>query len=364
MKRINIILISLALLLFSLGCAVEQLYLDFYINSQSDALSTPAGADDTPIEFTIQPGASVAEVSGNLKAKRLINDTELFRRYVQYKGIDATIQAGTYTLRKTMTIPEIAAVLQKASAPEQQVTIPEGKRLEEVAVIIAEQTSITEEDFLRFVQTGWSTSDLTNDYTFLSAIPVTGSLEGFLFPDTYRLPIDATAIDLVDRMLQDFDRLVTQDMYDGFTQYGLSLYEGITLASIVEREAVLDEERATIAGVYHNRLRDGWFLSACPTVQYAMGFRPDEETWWKRQLYFVDLELDSPYNTYRNLGLPPAPIASPGIKSIAATAQPAETHYFFFMVDCSKNDSSHLFAANEDEHMANFNRCGGVISSP
>ena len=364
MKRSKILVICLCLLVFTMGCALEQLYLEFYMDSQADALRTPMSSDDTPIEFIIQPGASVAEIAGNLKANHLINDTELFRRYVQYKALDATIQAGTYTLRKSMTIPEIASTLQKAASPEQQVTIPEGKRLEEVSVIIAEQTTITADEFLRFVQTGWSVTDLSTEFPFLSAVPITNTLEGFLTPDTYRLPLDATARDLVDRMLENFDLHVTPDIVEGFAQHGLSLYEGIVLASIVEREAVLDEERPIIAGVYHNRLRDGWFLSACPTVQYALGFRPDEDTWWKRQLYFVDLDLVSPYNTYRNLGLPPTPIASPGIKAITAAANPAETQYFFFMVDCSKNDSSHVFATNENEHLANFNRCGGVISSP
>jgi UPF0755 protein len=364
MKRLNVLILSICLLAVSLGCALEQVYLEFYMDSQAEALRTPAGNDDTPVEFIIQAGASVAEIAGNLKAKHLIRDTELFRRYVQYKGIDATIQAGTYSLHQSMTIPEIAATLQKAASPEQQVTIPEGKRLEEVSVIVAEQTNITADEFLRFAQTGWSTTDLSTQFPFLSAVPVTNTLEGFLTPDTYRLPLDATALDLVDRMLENFERHVTPEIVDGFSQRGLSLYEGIILASIVEREAVLDEERAVIAGVYHNRLRDGWFLSACPTVQYALGFRADENTWWKRQLFFVDLELDSPYNTYRNLGLPPTPIASPGLKAITATAQPAETHYYFFMVDCTKNDSSHLFATTEDEHLANFNRCGGVYTSP
>ena len=364
MHRRKILIICFSLLVLTMGCSLEQLYLEFYIDSQSDALRTPAGSDNTPIEFIIQPGASVAEIAGNLKANQLISDTELFRRYVQYKAIDSTIQAGTYTLRKSMTIPEIAATLQKAASPEQQITIPEGKRLEEVSVIVAEQTTITEDEFLRFAQTGWSTTDLVTEFPFLSAVPVTNSLEGFLTPDTYRLPMDATARDLVDRMLENFNRHVTPEVVDGFAQKGLSLYEGIVLASIVEREAVRDDERAIIAGVYHNRLRDGWFLSACPTVQYALGFRPDEASWWKKQLFFVDLELESPYNTYRNLGLPPTPIASPGVKAINATAYPAETEFFFFMVDCSKDDSSHVFAINEDEHLANFNRCGGVITSP
>ncbi len=355
------LLIVLAIFI-SLGCSAEDLYLSFYIESNADALAQAAGSDDAEQTFTVSPGESVAEVAGNLKAQGFISDPELFRRYVQYKGLDAGIQAGTYTLRQTMTIPEIAQALQKASAPEQQVTIPEGKRLEEVAALVSEQTTIRPDDFLQLAQVGWHEAGFQQP--FLAQLPITATLEGFLFPDTYRLPQEATAQDLISRMLDNFARQVTPEIQDGFAAHGLTLYQGITLASIVEREAVKDEERPLIAAVYYNRLRDGWPLSACPTVQYALGYRPDEGTWWKHQLYFVDLDVDSPYNTYRHQGLPPGPIASPGLKSIMAVASPAETDYYFFMVDCTKNDGSHVFAKTEAEHMANFNRCGGVISSP
>ena len=364
MKRWTKLTLLVLAMLLMMACELEQLYLEAYVESNRQALDTPGGSDETPITFKVDPGQSVAEIAGNLKAKRLIDDTELFRRYVQYKKLDAGIQAGTYTLRQTMTIPEIAQALQSAQAPEQQVTIPEGKRLEEVAAIVAEETTITSPDFLQLAQTGWRGTSWVQDFDFLAQIPMTGTLEGFLFPDTYRLPIEATATDLVERMLENFERQVTPDMTAGFAQHGMTLYEGIVLASIVEREAVVDEERPVIAGVYHNRLRDGWFLSACPTVQYALGYRPDETTWWKSFLTYDDLDNPSPYNTYRNLGLPPGPIASPGLSAIQAAAQPAETDYFFFMVDCSQEDGSHLFAVTEDEHLANFNRCGGVITSP
>jgi len=352
------------MMVFLMGCSLEQLYLGLYIDGKSEELSKPAGMDDAPVTFTIEAGESVAQVAGNLKATGLIKDTELFRRYVQYKGLDAGVQAGTYTLRQTMTIPEIARTLQKAEAPEQQVTIPEGKRMEEVASMVAEQTGITADAFLQMAQTGWSGTDLHQKYAFMAQVPVTVTLEGFLFPDTYRLPLDATAYDLIDRMLENFERQVTPELQQGIAAQGLSLYEGIVLAAIVEREAVRPEERAPIAGVYYNRLHDGWPLSACPTVQYALGYRPEEGTWWKRQLFFGDLEVASPYNTYRNLGLPPAPIASPGLGSIQAVAQPAETDYYFFMVDCAKDDGSHVFSRTEAEHLENFNRCGGVITSP
>jgi UPF0755 protein len=263
-----------------------------------------------------------------------------------------------------MTIPEIARTLQKAEAQEQQVTIPEGKRLEEVAALVAEQTTIPSDMFLQMAQTGWQGSDLPQTYGFLAQVPITGTLEGLLFPDTYRLPVDATAYDLIDRMLANFERQVTPEIQQQFTDHGLSFYEGIALASIVEREAVIDDERPIIAGVFYNRLRDGWPLSSCPTVQYALGYRPDEQSWWKRQLFFGDLEVESPYNTYRNLGLPPAPIANPGLRSIQAAANPTETEYYFFMVDCVKNDGSHFFARTEAEHLVNFEACGGVISTP
>jgi UPF0755 protein len=361
MKRwVKLTLLILAAL-FMMGCALESLYWDIYVDSKSDELSTPAGSDETPVTFTVKQGQSVSEIAGNLKAHGLIEDTELFRRYVQTKGLDAGIQAGTYTLRQTMTVPEIARSLQQASAAEQQITIPEGKRLEEIALIVGEQTDIPSNEVLQLTQTGWRGSDLVQDYPFLSGIPVTATLEGFLFPDTYRLPMQASASDLVDRMLANFARQVTPEVQAGFAEQNLSLYEGIIMASIVEREAVLASERELISGVYHNRLRDGWFMSADPTVQYALGYQPDTDTWWKLGLAISDLGVQSPYNTYRNLGLPPTPIANPGIGAIQAAAYPAETVYYFFMVECEKNDGSHVFARNEDEHLANYARCGGVI---
>ncbi len=362
-KYILLILVGLTLMI-ALGCSTESLFLGFYIDSQSEALSSPAGTDETPVTFTIESGESVTTIANQLEGQGLITDAELFRRYVQYKNLDAGIQAGTYELRETMTIPEIARALQEAQAPDQQVTLPEGKRREELAQLISEQTGIAPDDFLLLTGNDWRQTDLLTEYEFLAQVPVTATLEGYLYPDTYRIPLEATAYDLVDRMLANFERHVTPEIQARFAEHGLSLHEGVTLASIVEREAVVAEERSLIAGVYHNRLNDGWPLSACPTVQYALGYQPEEGSWWKSQLYFADLEVASPYNTYRHQGLPPSPIANPGLPAIVAAANPAETDYYFFMVDCNAGDGSHLFAHTEAEHMDNFNACGGVITSP
>lgn len=331
----------------------DDLLIRFYLDARAAELDQMAGSDDTPVTFVVEPGETAVEIADRLKQAGLVSDAELFRRYVQYHGLDAGIEAGDFVLRQTMTIPEIAQALQKGQRPEQVVTIQEGLRLEQVAALVAEQTGIPEDEFLALATDGWRNAGLPFD--LLADLPPSATLEGFLFPDTYRLPEDATALDLLGRMLETFDRRVAPEMRAAAANRGLDVYELVTLASIVEREAVIDEERPLIAGVYHNRLESGWFLGACPSVQYALG-TPDD--WWPR-FTLEATEVDSPYNTYRNLGLPPGPICSAGLASLEAAAYPADTDYFFFLADCTKDDGSHLFAVTEEEHLGNYSVCGG-----
>jgi UPF0755 protein len=336
----------------------DDLLIGLYLEANADKLDQPAGSDGTPVVFVVQSGETAAEIAARLKQQRLISDTELFRRYVQYHGLDAGIEAGEFTLRETMTIPQVAQALQRGQRSELVVTVQEGLRLEQVAAVVAVQTGISEDEFLAQATAGWG--DLGFAFDFLTDLPPDATLEGFLFPETYRLPENATAVDLLGRMLETFDARVTPEMRAAAADRGLNVYELVTLAAVVEREAVLDEERPLIAGVYHNRLQAGWFLNACPTVQYGIGFRDETGEWWS-VLTLDDLELDSPYNTYRYLGLPPGPICSPGLASIQATAYPADTDYFFFLADCTKNDGSHLFALTEDQHLRNYEMCGGGV---
>jgi UPF0755 protein len=331
----------------------DDLLIRFYLDARAAELDQMAGSDDTPVTFVVEPGETAVEIADRLKQAGLVSDAELFRRYVQYHGLDAGIEAGDFVLRQTMTIPEIAQALQKGQRPEQVVTIQEGLRLEQVAALVAEQTGIPEDGFLALATDGWRDAGLPFD--FLADLPPSATLEGFLFPDTYRLPENATALDLLGRMLETFDRRVAPEMRAAAANRGLDVYELATLASIIEREAVIDEERPLIAGVYHNRLESGWFLGACPSVQYALG-TPDD--WWPR-FTLEATEVDSPYNTYRNLGLPPGPICSAGLASLEAAAYPADTDYFFFLADCTKDDGSHLFAVTEEEHLGNYSVCGG-----
>ena len=333
----------------------NDLMIGLYLDARAAELEQQAGSDDTPVTFVVDPGETAVEIADRLRTAGLISDAELFRRYVQYHGLDAGIEVGEFTLRQTMTIPEIAQALQKGQRPEQVVTVQEGLRLEQVAAVVAEQTGISAAEFLALATVGWRDAGLAFD--FLADLPPGATLEGFLFPETYRLPEDATAGDLLERMLETFEERVSPEMRAAAANRGLAVHQLVTLASIVEREAVLDDERPLIAGVYANRLESGWFLGACPTVQYALG-APAE--WWP-QLTLENTEMDSPYNTYRNLGLPPGPICSAGLASLQAAAFPADTDYFFFLADCTTEDGSHMFAVTEGEHLANYSICGGQI---
>lgn len=333
----------------------EDLAIGAYLDSKAAELEQPAGTNDEPVTFVIEPGETVEGIAGRLEAAGLVSDAELFRRYVQYHGLDVTIEAGEFTLRQTMTIPQVAQALQQGQRPQQEVVVQEGLRLEQVATQVGASTTIAEQEFLALATSGWREASLS--YGFLADLPPDATLEGFLYPATYQLDEDAAAIDLLRRMLDAFEANVGSDVRAAAANQGLSLYELVTLASIVEREAVLDEERATIASVYHNRLALDWpLLAADPTVQYALGTPAD---WWP-VLTLDDTQIESPYNTYRNRGLPPTPICSPGISSIEATAYPAETSYYYFLADCEANDGSHLFSVTEEEHLANYERCGGI----
>lgn len=353
---------EMSLSLCDLG-SPEQVYVDSYLEMHADQLEQPAGTDDTPLTFVIDLGETAGQIAERLEAMGLITNAELFRRYLQAEGMDAGLEVGSYTLRQTMTIPEIAEALQSGQVPEQVVTIPEGLRLEQVAIQVAAQTDIAEAEFLNLATTGWREAGY-DSYEFLASVPPTATLEGFLFPETYRLPEEATAEDVLERMLSTFDQRVTSEMRLSAANRGLSVYQMVTLASIVEREAVIDDERPIIAGVYFNRLDSGWLLNADPTVQYGLGYDEASGQWWRR-LYFDQLgvtslsEVDHAYNTYRYVGLPPGPICSPGLASIQAVAFPVGTDYYYFMADCNADDGSHLFAATEEEHNANYAACGG-----
>jgi len=318
-------------------------YLDLL---RSNDLAQPASDDPTPQTFIVNPGEPVAEIARRLQAQGLVKDADLFRLYVRYKGLDATINAGRFVLRPNMNIEQIALALQRSAAREVQITIPEGRRREEIAQLLEEQLGVNANEFIRLTSRARAYR-----YPFLQGLPGDASLEGYLFPDTYRLPENPTAQDVILRMLDTFGSKAAP-LLERTQAEGRNPHDLLTLASIVEREAVLAEERPFIAGVYFNRLRVGQPLQADPTTQYALGYQPDQKTWWKKGLTLDDLKFADPggYNTYVNPGLPPGPIANPGLSSIQAVLQPAQTDYYYFVASCN-GDGSHQFSVTFEEHL-------------
>lgn len=336
----------------------RDLYLQAYLAANADELELPAGNGFTPAPFTIAPGETADTIAANLAAAGLLNNSELFLNYLRYNGLDAQLEAGEYIVDPQQTIPQIATALTTAVVREATVRFVEGWRLEQMADYLADNptANIDASQFLAIAQRQ-AAFDLA-PYTFLADLPATATLEGFLFPDTYRVPLDADAVYLVDLMLRTFDRRVTADMRQGYQTQGLTIHQAVTLAAIVEREAVVASERPVIAGVFYNRLAQGMRLEADPTVQYPLGYQAETDSWWKSPLWLVDLELDSPYNTYRYAGLPPGPIANPSLSSLEAVAFPAETPFIFFVADCQAAvPGSHAFSVTYEEHLANVQRC-------
>lgn len=329
--------------------SLEDFFVSFYLDTRQAELATPAGDDPKAIVFTIEPGESVTQIASRLQSEGLVRDAQLFRLYLRYSKLDSGVEAGQFTLKKTMTIPQIAQALQSGKrGDELTLTIPEGRRIEEVVALVAQQTPISATTFLSLTRDArpWAAQ-----YPFLAELPPGASLEGYLFPDTYRLPKDVTAADAVARMLANFDRRVTPAMRDKLAAQKRTLFQAVTLASIVERESAVAQERPVIASVYSNRLKTGMALDADPTVQYAMASAKKQAPWWPQLTQEDYRSVKSPYNTYLNPDLPPGPIASPGLSSIQAAIEPAQTNFYFFRASCNR-DGTHLFSKTLEEHAA------------
>jgi len=324
--------------------ALDRALLGSYLALRGSALQQPAGDPTAMAEVVVLPGESAETVLQRMAEAGIVNDPTLMQSYLRYHGLDTRIQAGRFALTGAMSIVELAEALQLAIVSQSRLTVPEGWRLEQIAEALpSEGIGFTPEEFLQAAARG----DALEQQVGVSA----ATTEGFLFPETYALDAGTTAEGLVARMLSTFDERVSPEMRSRFEAQGLSLLQAVTLASIVEREAIVADERPLIAGVFLNRLRDGVRLEADPTVQYPLGRQATGE-WWKAPLTQADLEIDSPFNTYRYTGLPPAPIANPGLSSLQAVAEPAQTDFLFFRAACD-GTGRHLFARTFEEHLSN-----------
>jgi UPF0755 protein len=310
-----------------------------------EKLLTPVG-EGANQPFTIQSGESVNSVAFRLEEVGLIPDAAAFRLYMIYTGMDQTMQAGDYSLNPGMQPLEIANVIQNPTSQEVTFIILAGWRAEEIANLLPTSgLSVTADEFLALVDTpvGLSLPD---------GLEPGSSLEGYLAPGEYQLRRDLTAANLLQTFLDRFSSQLTADVRAGFERQGLSLQEAVTLASIVEKEGVVDDERPMIASVFYNRLNAGMKLDSDPTVQYALGYNLAQQTWWTNPLSLSDLQVDSLFNTYLYSGLPPQPICSPGLSALQAVAYPAQSPYYYFRARCD-GSGTHAFARTYEEHVQN-----------
>lgn len=294
--------------------------------------------------FVIESGESVSQISDHLESLGLIQNSRIFRIYLVWKGLDTSVQAGNYKLSPGMTGIEIALALQDATPTEISYNVWAGWRMEEIAASLPTSgLNITPEDFLTAAKKPRVPMDFLPDNT---------SAEGFLFPGSYSLPRDTTADQLVSILLQNFSNNLSIELQEKIIRQGLDIYQAVTLASIVEKEAIVSDEQPIIASVFYNRLNTGMKLDSDPTVQYAAGYDFEKGNWWKNPLTLEDLAIDSPYNTYIYTNLPPSPISNPSLSALRAVANPAQTPYFYFRARCD-GSGLHFFSETFEQHLQN-----------
>lgn len=265
-------------------------------------------ADKTPIVFTIEKGQSINAIINNLQKENLIRNRIVFYGLVKFMKIERSIQAGDYQLTRAMSASEIAQNLTHGTQ-DRWVTVVEGLRKEEIAQTLAKSHGID------------------------ASLFISGTREGRVFPDTYRIPTSITVGDLVDLMSRNFSQKAEPELMAAAKSVGLSEDEVLTLASLLEREAKSYEDRQMVAGILLNRLEIDMPLQVDATVQYALGFDESTNSWWKKDLTFEDLKISSAYNTYKNPGLPPGPICNPGLDAIRAITNYKQSDYLYYLTD-------------------------------
>jgi UPF0755 protein len=280
---------------------------------------------------TVPSGASLRLAADSLEAAGVIGSAKLFSVYAKVTGRDRSIKAGTYILDRRASWDDVVNALVAGKGIVLTLTIPEGWDVKTIVPAISRVMKVPAAEL----------DSAVRDTALLRRLNVpTPTLEGYLFPETYLLPESSDARPIVRRLVAEFERRWKPEWNDQLKKLGMTRHEVMTLASIVEKEARVATERPTISAVYHNRIKIGMMLQADPTVLYALGRH-------ENRVLYRHLEVKSPYNTYRNVGLPPGPIASPGLASIEAALFPADVPYLYFV---AHPDGHHEFRTTVREH--------------
>jgi len=332
-SRAPLVIVLIIVLLAACGFGVKTLY--------SDSLLPAAPGNTTPVSVTIPAGASTAQIADILQSKGLISNTWFYRYHSKSAGYDGQYKEGDYSLSKSMSPDEIAAVLIAGTkAATKKFTIPEGYNNTQIAKTLADDGICSEADFWNEAENG------VFDYPFLKDCPAGKErLEGFLYPETYEVYADASAHDVIDKMLAQFNTLFKQEYYDRAQEMGYSVRDIVTMGSIIERESVSPPERPAMAAVFYNRLKENMKLESCATIQYILGTP-------KEFLTNADTQIESPYNTYLHEGLPPGPICNPRMASIEAALYPDQNDNLYFVLSPNL-DGTHNFSADYNTFLKN-----------
>ncbi len=331
MKKLITVLVMIAVVF------AVYVFANNYINENLEAVDK---SDDTKFVVEIPSGSTTDDIASILLDNKLIKNILVFKYYAEKTESDSKLKAGSFVLSKNMDVDDLLQTLIKggASGNTVNITIIEGLTVEDAALSISEQLNLRYDVLLEAMN---DAQLFKNEFEFIKDNSQIESLQGYLMPDTYNVYINSSEEDIIKILLKQFDEFYINEIKPRMENSKLSFQEIINLSSIVEKEALLDEERDEVAAVFLNRLDINMKLQSCATVNYAQGE-------WKERLSLEDIAIDSPYNTYVVDGLPPSPINSPGKLSIMGVLEPADVDYLYFV---AKGDGSHYFSKTYDEHI-------------
>ena len=299
---------------------------------QRTVLSPTGDYKGNEIVVKIKRGASLKSIAEVLQKEGVVKNSDDFIFTAKLFKCGDKLKAGKYEFSKGLSNYKILKILIQGKTLGEKVVIPEGYTSKQIARLLQRKIGINYADFM----------SLVNDRNFIRKLGINeNSLEGYLYPNTYNLPWGITSKDVVKILVNEFNRKFNDSLKKNAKRKGWSVHDIVTLASIIEGEAIVDSERVVISAVYHNRLRRRMLLQADPTIQYIIPDGP-------RRLLNKDLVIDSPYNTYKYVGLPPGPVNNPGIKSIIAAIAPANVPYLYFV---ARGDGGHTFSRTHKEHL-------------
>lgn len=325
----------------------------YYIN-----INLPYDKDGEVQAVEIESGASLKSIAQELKDEKLIQSSNLFILYAKNNNLQSKLQAGVYNLSQTMSIKNIVAKISQGQVNSQEISVKllEGWTSDQMGAYLEEQGIWGKEEWLDIV--GWPQVDYRNnteypdlinyqeDYEFLESKADYYSLEGYLFPDTYKIYKDSEPQDLLIKMLNNFNKKLTSEMREDIKAQNRSIHEIVTMASLIEKEATIKnndiEEAKIISGIFWDRIARGQALQSCASLAYILGE-------YKTVYSTEDTQIESPYNTYQNAGLPPTPVGNPGIAAIKAAIYPVYTEYNFFLSPVGSDET--LFSATYSEHL-------------